>query len=70
MYRLENRLSKLERYREEAEEDTSIRVHITGEGDDQYPREPRMRVLHVELSGPAWWGEVGDDGVERWIGYA
>ena len=70
MYRLESRLAKLERYREEAEEDTTIRVHITEEGDNQYPREPGMRVLHVELSGPAWWGEIGNDGQERWIGYA
>jgi len=40
MYRLENRLSKLERYREEAEEDTSIRVHITGKGMTSIPGSP------------------------------
>lgn len=70
MYHLWNRIAKLERYREEAEEDTTVRVHITGEGDDPYPSEPGTRILHVELSGPAWWGEVGEEGQERWVANA
>jgi hypothetical protein len=67
MRSLENRLGRLEQYREEAEEALSIRVHIMGPEDEQYPREPGTRTLHVRLDGPAWWGEVGEDGVERWV---
>jgi hypothetical protein len=69
MRSLESRLVRLEQDREEAEEATSptIRVHITGPEDEQYPREPGTRTLHVRLDGPAWWGEIGEDGVERWV---
>lgn len=67
MYRLENRLARLEHYREEAEESATIHVHLTGPEDEPYLREPGTQTLHVELSGPSWWGEVGEDGIERWV---
>lgn len=72
MYRLESRLAKLERYQEETEEDTAVTIRLSFEGQsDQPPLEPGTRVLHVALDNqPTWWGEIGEDGQERWIGYA
>jgi len=67
MRSLENRLGRLEQYREDAEEAISIRVHLTGPEDASYPREPGTRTLHVELSGSSWWGVIGEDGQERWV---
>ena len=71
MYRLENRLTRLERYREEAGEDSAVTIHILLGGQpevDQMRLEPGTRVLHVTLDNqPTWWGEIGEDGQERWV---
>lgn len=73
MYRLENRLTRLERYQEEAGEDSAVTIRLSFEGQsqaDQPPLEPGTRVLHVTLDGPAWWGVINEDGTEERIGYA
>lgn len=73
MYRLENRLARLERYQEEEEADSAVTIRLSFEGQsesDQSPLEPGTRILHVTLDGPSWWGVIDEDGTEEWIGYA
>ena len=70
MYHLWNRIAKLERYQEETDEDSAVTIRLVFEGQresDQIPLEPGARVLHVEFDRQAWWGEVGEDGRERWV---
>ena len=71
MYRLDNRLTRLERYQEERGEENAVTIRLSFEGQaDQPPLEPGTRILHVTLDGPAWWGVINEDGTEEWIGYA
>ena len=65
MYRLENRLARLERYQEEEEEEDypPTRYHLRQEDDPLPP--PGTLIYHLSPISQGWVGIVGEDGVER-----